>query len=245
MKIHKTDNYSQFKFFDSNRTLSKNTIYESMKAKNFLDTHPVVVTKKGDYYYIIDGQHRFAAAEKLKLPIYYVVKDNLEECHIPLLQNQNRWTYKDWLKHYTVRGYDEYVFVTEMAHRYKLPARILVYCYTGMSNNSFTNFRKGKMKLTRNHIELEKMSAQLKDLTTFITVDLGCSLADRGYYALWKILSTPKYNHAHFLKKCEMLRDKVIDALKYRDMRNIYEKLVLRVYHHGRKDPREKLIQEF
>ena len=50
---------------------------------------------------IIDGQHRFYACKELGLPIYYVVKNDVdpEQAMITLNQTSKKWEMMDWLRY--------------------------------------------------------------------------------------------------------------------------------------------------
>lgn len=75
----KSTEYDRFKFFWWNRDIPKSNlkkIKESMLADGGSDrTFPITVVKRGNDYYIADGQTRFTAAKELGFIIYYIVAD--------------------------------------------------------------------------------------------------------------------------------------------------------------------------
>jgi hypothetical protein len=68
--IHKTTDYDQFKFLESQRNVTRTSaVLESIKQKNMLDLKPIICNKEK---YVLDGQHRLLAAKQLRVPIYYI-----------------------------------------------------------------------------------------------------------------------------------------------------------------------------
>lgn len=77
--IQKTHNYDKFKLIDWNREINKPNVIkliEENRIKFQLHKFPILVTDK---FKIIDGQHRFAAAQELGCPIYYIVASDMDE----------------------------------------------------------------------------------------------------------------------------------------------------------------------
>ncbi len=71
--IYKSGEYSKFKKIEWNRKIDENNVKKLLKEneKKFqLHKFPIIVTKD---FKIIDGQHRFEVAKKLKSPVYYIV----------------------------------------------------------------------------------------------------------------------------------------------------------------------------
>ena len=69
--IYKTKDYDKFSFVDGNRSIKPNVVeklYNSFKEVQL--EVPLVVDQ---YYRIYDGQHRFTALKRLKMPIYYQI----------------------------------------------------------------------------------------------------------------------------------------------------------------------------
>jgi len=76
-KLEKTSNYSIFKFYKSNRSLNLSNlkkIEESIRKFGLLQ--PIITTSSG---YILDGQHRFEALKKLKMPVDYIISYNADD----------------------------------------------------------------------------------------------------------------------------------------------------------------------
>ncbi|HXT83154.1 MAG TPA: ParB/Srx family N-terminal domain-containing protein, partial [Verrucomicrobiae bacterium] len=182
--IHKTTNYNQFKLYSSNRELSEKSLVESIQQKNMLSSHPILVNKN---LYVVDGQNRLKAAETLKLPIYYIIDENIDEEDIPRCQIQRAWELKDFLKFYKNHN-ENYCFINDMLEEYKLPIHFIVSCCTSHFN-CHKSFRKGTYKIKKNRIDL------INKFKNFYEIYLICkkicglkTLTHTGMRAIWSII---------------------------------------------------------
>tara|TARA_Y100000296_G_scaffold45092_1_gene51713 strand:+ start:192 stop:926 length:735 start_codon:yes stop_codon:yes gene_type:complete len=82
----KTRDYDKFKLFESNAPVKRKHVQDIMTnittLGNFLEKKPIFVTED---FYVLDGQHRLAAARELGIDIYYIVYKDLDESHIAAL----------------------------------------------------------------------------------------------------------------------------------------------------------------
>ena len=100
-KIHLTKDYSRFKFLDYNRIVKRSHVEDFRKMIKKTDMamcYPIMVDSD---LRIIDGQHRFHACKELGLPIYYVVKNDVdpEQAMIDVNQTCKKWEMMDWLRY--------------------------------------------------------------------------------------------------------------------------------------------------
>nr|MDA3821381.1 hypothetical protein [Bacteroidales bacterium] len=85
----------------------------AIDAKNLLHVNPILVTGEMK---VIDGQHRLAAAETLKVPIYYLVAEDLEPKDISKLNsNQKNWVMMDYINFYAVEKVHEFQVFSRFA----------------------------------------------------------------------------------------------------------------------------------
>ena len=120
VKIYWTNNYSLFSFVKGNRDISEKKmkkIEESINSGlNLLPHCPIVVSEKMK---IIDGQHRFMVCKKMKLPIYYVIAENIEIRDIATLNsNTDKWKQKDFIFCYIDLGIEDYKKLHEFKEKY-------------------------------------------------------------------------------------------------------------------------------
>ena len=97
----KTKDYSLFSFLGNNRSVKRSHV-ENLKKKiketDMTMCYPIMVDAD---MRIIDGQHRFYACKELGLPIYYVVKNDVdpEQAMITVNQTSKKWEMMDWLRY--------------------------------------------------------------------------------------------------------------------------------------------------
>jgi hypothetical protein len=110
-KILSTKDYKMFKAITSNREVDDKHVRKlmaSIEDKNLLHLNPILVNEAMQ---IVDGQHRLEAAMLLKVPIYYVIDNNIGKSDISLLnKTKKNWGLMDYINFYTIEkkpGYDE------------------------------------------------------------------------------------------------------------------------------------------
>lgn len=117
--IEQTKNYQMFKFDKSNRPVDQrhlSMLTDAIRNRNLLKEFPILVTAD---HVIIDGQHRLRAAEKLNVPIFYVVTKNMTAKDAASVNNvTERWSNSDWLHSWIAQGNQEYVKFSKFLQRY-------------------------------------------------------------------------------------------------------------------------------
>jgi hypothetical protein len=107
--VYSSKDYEKFKIIEGNRIANPkhvNRLYQSIMDNGLL-CNPIIVNKK---YEIIDGQHRFLAAKKADIKIFYIMLDdyNLSDVHT-LNLNQKNWTKKDFMDGFADMGLESYI----------------------------------------------------------------------------------------------------------------------------------------
>jgi hypothetical protein len=101
-KIHKTTNYSQFKFIKGNRPIDPKHVKRLVKSmrKRYIPA-PILVSEKNIIFpclVVNDGQHRLKAAEICGYPVHYMIMDGMSMKQIrDINQNNKKWTNDDYL----------------------------------------------------------------------------------------------------------------------------------------------------
>jgi hypothetical protein len=117
MKSHypSTTDYSQFKFKVGNRPVLPcrvQCLKESITQNNKLHLHPIIVDKNNN---IVDGQHRLAAANSLRVPIYYIVDYESQEDDIILFNtHRTNWSLENYVNYHNQKGIESFVFFQKM-----------------------------------------------------------------------------------------------------------------------------------
>lgn len=115
--MNTTTDYSKFRFINGNRPITKANVknkIDSISSIGYIDGCSILVSKEmfedTGFYYIIDGQHRFEALKKLKMPIpYSMVSGKPLELIKDLNSNQKSWQIKDYVKMYADNGTQCYI----------------------------------------------------------------------------------------------------------------------------------------
>jgi ParB-like nuclease family protein len=237
LRIQKTSDYSLFRKYDStNRKTYDGAVKAlviSIQQKNMLESHPILIDKD---MYVIDGQHRLAAAEKLNVPIYYVIDENVEEQDIPRCQIQKKWECNDYLKYYAVVK-DDYAFVKDIFENYEFSSHLpfVIRC-CGSISSATDAFRKGTYKITKDKQKLREKFHHIREIKKKIT-----SFRPHTYFssdslkAFWKIVSYPNYNHELMMAKIEKYIDNVMFCLNFKKKDTIHDSFLEKVYDYNNK----------
>ena len=149
-KIKCTDNYKLFKFHEQNRKAGSNKgIVTSIENIDLTPFVPIIVDKD---FFIIDGQNRFIACQKLGKPIYYVVMPDsysTNDAIIALNRDQRAWNQNEFLHfHATTKG-GCYRSLEDFTNEYKLSVSNANVIYPAKAINART-LRCGTLDFKKN-----------------------------------------------------------------------------------------------
>lgn len=156
-----TKDYGMFFYKDINRPVDlekskAKRLYNSMKKYGFIKSYPITVKKKNGKHEIQDGQHRYAIAMKLNIPIYYVVIE--QEISIPEINStQDPWTTKTFIESWAKSGNSDYAEIIQFKDKHGLPITVCAALLAGTISyqNVALPIRDGKYKVKdRQHAEL-------------------------------------------------------------------------------------------
>ena len=150
MKILSTKDYDQFKTVIGNREVSVtqvNRLVKDISTINMLWMYPGTISKDG---YIIDGQHRLAACKANGWEFYYLVSDKtlseLGDTVVALINTaQKRWEIRDFIKYHAAHGKEQYVYLTQLKHTYKMTDTIILTLVSGVSQARA--IKRGELKI--------------------------------------------------------------------------------------------------
>ena len=151
MKIQKTKNYKQFKFFKYNRELYmphvKNLMI-SLGKHNLLPFLPILVDKE---MRVLDGQHRLAAAKALKLEIFYIVLNEASFEDVLLLNtNSRKWISQDYLNMFCEMRLKDYLILKDFCDKWRLGIPLSIGILSGTSPRDggvYMKFKTGNLKV--------------------------------------------------------------------------------------------------
>lgn len=230
MEIKKTSEYEIFSFLGGNRQPNEVHLQRLIRAfKQKYLISPISVNEKME---IIDGQHRFLAAQELGLPVYYFVVDGygLNEVHI-LNTNNVVWKKQDYMDGYCDLGYPEYLkmrgFMEEFPTLGFKACEILLTNNSGGASNTATftagatrgrirSFEDGALKIP--DISLSRKHA--KQILEIGTIYDGYN---RSVFvaAMVQIFNHTEYEHSVFMKRLRANPSSLVhcaNAVQYRDL---------------------------
>jgi len=144
MKILASKDYSKFRFEATNRPIRSNPrLVRSMKAHGWIDAYPAHVVKNCTGYIIKDGQHRFLAAEKLGIPVKFVICEDSEISVSQINDAQMPWRISDHVHSRAAGGDPDYQYLLQFSTAHKLPVGI---CASILNN---ADVRKGMGAVVR------------------------------------------------------------------------------------------------
>lgn len=204
MEIQSTTDYKRFKTIKGNRKLSIrhiNNLVNSISNSNLTPLKPIVINKEWE---IIDGQHRLAAAEKAKIPIYYVVADfaNLEDV-ILLNANLKAWQMGDFLESYVIRNFEHYIYIKDYISR------------TGMSISL-------SLELLAHHTSSSEKLSQMRQ--SFKEGDFIITTKDFAEEIATNLLGIKQYTDGDIWKTRDFIRALLL-AYKYVDQTYVLQKM--------------------
>jgi len=162
-KILFTTNLNWFKLHSVNReTIDVNSrnhirkMSEDMKKNGFRFTEPIVITikDKDGKYWIIDGQHRWLAALKAGVGLYYVVDEDVKINKKSIFEaflkynNYKKMVRKgDYIHGYSEMGNENFTILKEFGDKYpmfSLTERMMLLQNSGGKHPSTESFKNGK-----------------------------------------------------------------------------------------------------
>lgn len=197
---YSTTEYEKFSLIYFNREISEEEVQLIIKAieegKNYLRVFPIVVNSK---FEITDGQHRYRAAERLELPLYYIVDDDfVMEDAIAANTVTTNWTTKEYMNSYAKKGFPEYIKLRNFyLENPWIKISLLPKLCSRNTVPKFT-FQRGHYKADRIDYA-KKVVAMVNSLRPII----GDNQAEYRYLILtmMNLAQNPNYNHKRMLEK--------------------------------------------
>lgn len=218
MKISQTRNYTQFVHDSTNRPITERDatklklLRASMQKYGFLP-FPIIVRRSGERLRILDGQHRFAIAKELGLPVLWVETDRDDIVIAETAAAQSPWVLFHYVASFAMQGNEDYKRLQEFAGETGLPlakAASLLAGEAAHSNNVQDAVRDGKFRV-RDMAYARRVSAILEVLHRHVPWALhSLSIAAISRFARVKDFDDAQMikkieTHPHLLKRCATL----------------------------------------
>ena len=206
--IYETTNYQQFKTLKGNRTVDKVHVKQLVnkinKEGSLLPDFPILVNEKME---ILDGQHRLAAAEQLKYPIFYEIKEGLNISSVTSLNTgMKNWNWSNYAHRYAAFDNINYIQFLELEKEFKINFRILLtysFANSAKANPLKHPFYLGDFVM-KNFELTKKLLKQYQELAI-----MADTRSQEFAYAVFKFIRTPSYKHDVMLTKVEQYGEKL------------------------------------
>lgn len=197
-----SDNYVIFNNLPFNRNVDKSHVrklVESMKKNGFKGVIQIIKTKFIDgieRYYVVDGQHRLAAAAQLNIPIKFELtelssKMETAEFIAELNTSAKSWGTANFLEVWSAMEIEEYIKLARIQKDTGFQITPLLECYLETSNQN--EYRRGQMRFP-NEENSDKIITQMIDLNKYLPSKAFCRRT------IVKAMRNPKYNHKKMKK---------------------------------------------
>lgn len=161
-KVLESNNYGMFELWEFNRDVTKTKkLTQSMKTHGWINSKPMsVVQMPNGKLRIKDGHHRFDIAQRLGMPVKYVI-DTDNSTPNELYETYNPWSLLDSLTSYCRAGKEEYLKVRDYCEETRISLALAASMLIGESagsGNYRESFRQGTFKVNprSNHAEIVK-----------------------------------------------------------------------------------------
>lgn len=206
-EIQKTTDYGIFQSHDLNREIRESHVKrleESIRKKNLLAFRPITVNSEMK---VINGQHRLAAAQRLGVPIYYKIQDDITAQDMALLDaNVSTWKPLDFLNFYADNGNINYIILRAKLKQIGLPLKVAINLLNKRSGDGYKMFKNGDYVYVNEGIfEYAPLI-----LETIELLKLHISSSSRQHFhtakfwrALVQIMSKKGFNEKQWLEQVE------------------------------------------
>jgi hypothetical protein len=212
-KVLSTTNYSRFKFMDGNRKVNNGRVRKlirSIKRKNMLAQFPIVCMKNCTGLYVMDGQHRLAAAKELKLEVYYIEAKNVTIEDVASTNSaQARWTPKDFISSYATLGNPDYQTLQEFINEFGLPASTSAALLGGQLGSAGNE--ADTLGISNGAFKVKDEAFARRVANSLVSLHNFSSFKDRGFViAIARLMQTKQFHFARFTSKLEHQTTKLV-----------------------------------
>lgn len=206
MKISSTRNYKLFVHDNTNRPITARDatklrlLRDSMRKYGFLP-FPILVKRSGDRMRILDGQHRFAIAQELELPVLWVETDRDDIVIAETAAAQSPWSLFHYVASFAAQGREDYIRLQQFAGETGLPlakAASLLAGETANSGNVNELLRDDKFRI-RDLAYARRVASILEVLKRYVP----WALHSLSIAAISRFARVEKFEDAHMIKKIE------------------------------------------
>lgn len=145
----------------------------AIKTKNQLADYPILVTPYEGKLGIADGQARFEAAKRMKLPIFYIVREKVTIADVSAANRvQTPWSPRDYVHSFAEQGKKDYIKLRSFIQQFHLPVTTSASLLGGkQSGGGVESLRTGQFRVINeaHAYKVAHVIISLKKLIPFAT----------------------------------------------------------------------------
>lgn len=217
--VESTTDYRRFRSSDSRPVdlAHVEELVDAISTKNLLREFPILVT---DNFSVLDGQHRLRAAERLGVPVFYMVTSAATVDDIVNTNDDTKhWTGRDFLERHVMAGKADYIILKRFWATYPFLTLKVAYelCHYGDKSGLHIKFKRGLYHC--NDLKFGEMVAQrMLDIKQYFLYWNHIRLIE----AIANLSANADYDHARFMQKLSYQPAKLQKAV---DMRSYIEQI--------------------
>ena len=228
-KIQTTTNYDLFEICSFNRDVRKlDNMRSSMTKHGFIPAYPLHCAQGQRGKLVVKaGHHRLETAKQLKIPVHYVVTQDVASVH-ELEKASRAWSYKDFMLSHARAGSAAHLAIVDFANR------------TGILLSQATSMLGGESAVSHNMAEKAKDgsivigSTEHAELVGSIVIAMkaagvGFAASSNLVNAISCVVYVPEFESDVFFHRVSTNLHMMIKQSTYMQ----YLDLVERVYNHG------------
>ncbi len=226
--VYSTKDYKQFVIITANREVDEKhvrALMKSIRQKNMLIVNPIIVNSSLE---VIEGQHRLESAERLKVPVYFVVSDNITKKDIAALNtNRKNWKPIDYVNFFTVEKQPGYDILSNFINAYPhFPVSTCLKLLSITGQNP--GYKNGDINVGNNKKAIE-VAEIIKDFRNCYT-----HAYDRNFIlAVVSIINTGIYDHKVMKQKLEYQSRSLVKCVSSQQ----YTALLEEIYNYRNSSP--------
>ena len=209
--VYVTEDYQKFKRLEGNRSVLEIRVKKIIRSIGAVGQIPGPIIVNEDFE-VIDGQGRLEAAQRLGLPVYYMIIPNIgiDEC-IAMNMNQSNWALIDYIESYAETGNASYLYLLQILKEFGkvFQAKVIMNTVTGKFDNNSRIVKSGELQFTKEDYSRSKQV--LRYLTDFVPAISRIDGHTEFYYmALAFTYFDPEVDNVRMLEKVNALRANLI-----------------------------------
>lgn len=201
LSIYLTATHTVFKRLEENRLINEAHVLSLMDSFS-KDGHLFTMVFVNEKMEIIDGQHRFEAAKRMDLPVYFMVMPGWGIREVTILNmNSRNWTIVDFMETHAKAGNPNYIRFKEFfdAHEFDVTVCQIIIIGRRSGGHASDDFRLGKTQIDEQ--QLTDAYIKAKKIMGLASFHPNGWKSRHFVDAMLILLNVKGYDHEHMIAK--------------------------------------------